>query len=390
MASVHKNPGSPCWNASVRIWIPMVDHPDGGYWKRSRRSTGIPLDKPKSEAKLIANEIERACNEVRKGKSVDARKFYQGSVRRMMLAAGIEEELKEISWEKWSKQWLYERQCAKRSIEKYTTDIRKFDRHLGARKTTELRLITHTDIQAFYMAMRDSGHSGVTARLVIKNVKSCLKRAMAHGFIERNPAELVEMDTAVVQNKKPFPLEDVKLIFEQLRKEKEFGEEWVMACRFALMYGMRLRDAIKRSFDEIHSEKGLRVIRFIPLKKKRRGSVVSLPLVSPIDKLRGTGLITPNLSKMGNPSKVFSRILKSAGVEVVITKGVGKGRNTSDKSFHSWRHTCNTIMSNVGVDIRIRQLVCDHDSETMNSKYTHPALESMAGAVGLVMKEVGF
>jgi integrase len=142
---------------------------------------------------------------------------------------------------------------------------------------------------------------------------------------------------------------------------------------------MRLGDATRRSYEEI--ENG--VLRFVPEKKSRKARVVSVPLVGELSILRGTGQITPSLSSMtaSVASRTFTRLLDRAGITRTTTQKKGKGRGVTDKTFHSWRHTINTLMVDAGVDQRVRQLVCDHDSTKVSNNYTHASIETMAEAI---------
>jgi integrase len=318
----------------------------------------------------------------------DVKRFYEQAVIRLMAAAGLESPVKQVTWEGWSKQWLEERAAGSRSKVKYTTEVRHFTKYLGKKSSIPLRSLTHADCAGFYRSVIKGGKSASTARQAFKTVRSCLERAKLHGFLDQSPAALVELDDSSGFERKPFSKADIEAIFKQLKKEPN-GDEWRIACLFGLLYGVRLRDAIGRRYEEIIEEDGLRILRFVPLKKRRKGKPISLPLVPPLNNLKGSGAITPNVAKINNLSKVFARILKDSGIAIEVTEVKGDGRNQADKTFHSWRHTCNTMLSNAGVDVRIRQLVSDHESQTINARYTHPALESMAKAVKKVAKAAG-
>ena len=148
---------------------------------------------------------------------------------------------------------------------------------------------------------------------------------------------------------------------------------------FGLFYGMRIGDATRRRFDEIQDG----VLHFVPEKKSRKARVVSVPLMGDLASLRGKGLITPTLAAMSASvaSRNFIRLLDKAGVERTISGKTGKGRRQTDKSFHSWRHTTNSILVDAGVDQRVRQLICDHDSTKVSNNYTHASIQTMAKAI---------
>jgi integrase len=121
----------------------------------------------------------------------------------------------------------------------------------------------------------------------------------------------------------------------------------------------------------------------VPEKKSRKGVVVAVPLMGELTGLSGKGLITPNLAAMtaSVASRNFIRLLDKAGVQRVISEKTGKGRSQSDKTFHSWRHTTNSMLVDAGVDQRVRQLICDHDSTKVSNVYTHASIETMAKAL---------
>jgi integrase len=108
-----------------------------------------------------------------------------------------------------------------------------------------------------------------------------------------------------------------------------------------------------------------------------------VPLVGELNKLRGRGKITPTLDAMSITvaSRHFSRLLDAAGIQRVKTKKKGEGRGITDKTFHSWRHTTNSMLVDAGVDQRVRQLICDHDSTKVSNNYTHASIETMAKAL---------
>jgi len=147
---------------------------------------------------------------------------------------------------------------------------------------------------------------------------------------------------------------------------------------------MRLGDARRRSYEEIEDGN----LRFLPEKKSRLGKVVTVPLMGELQQLRGKGPITPTLAAMehGTASKHFSQLLDRAGIVRVKTTKRGQGRGITDKTFHSWRHTTNSLLAEAGVDQRVRQLICDHDSTRISNRYTAVSIDTMAKALTKAIK----
>lgn len=219
--------------------------------------------------------------------------------------------------------------------------------------------------------------------MVVKNIRAVLKRAVLFGYLESNPADLIKLKSGSVIQRQPFSRNDLKEIFGYLDTLPEGDplREWRTACQLGLYYGMRINDAVHRSGEEIEEFDGIPVLKFVPHKKKRLGRGVSLPLIGELESLPRSGSLTPHLAKIKSPSKSFGKLLANTKIHINRAKATGKGRKTGDKSFHSFRHSANSFLSDAGVDVRIRQLICDHDDLKTSMKYTHSSIEAMAAAI---------
>ncbi|MBT4902838.1 MAG: tyrosine-type recombinase/integrase [Rhodospirillaceae bacterium] len=53
-------------------------------------------------------------------------------------------------------------------------------------------------------------------------------------------------------------------------------------------------------------------------------------------------------------------------------------------SFHSLRHSFNSMLANKGIAGEVRQQLTGHSSDAMNQKYTHLGLERLREAVSVI------
>lgn len=375
MASVITVPNSPYWIARMRIWIAAPESHSGGFWRTTMRSTKLPhKTTSKRAAKAMADEMERTGRELRT--TVPDEHWYASRLDAMLRLASVASPRKKTTWAKAAESWVSAKTAKASSIDKYRTDIAHFTRYLGTRASLDLRDVTPDDITAFYKGMRESGYSERTSILVTRTVRAVLRRAALLRQIDSNPAELLTLSqTDDSSKRRSFTPEEISKILAAVQDDAE----WTTACLFGLYYGMRLGDACNRLHEEIDGG----VLRFVPQKKSRKGKIVAVPLVGELAKLQGTGPITPRLHAMtvSVASGQFSRILDKAGIVRSRSKATGKGRGVIDKTFHSWRHTTNSLLVDAGVDQRVRQLICDHDSTKISNAYTHASLETMAKAL---------
>jgi len=373
MASLIILPNSPFWMARMRVWICAQDHPDGGFWRQTCRSTKLPhKTTPRRTAKRYADELERIGRELRDSVPDDV--WVKASVTALMRAAGVKGSTRRSTWERAVAGFLSAKTAKPRSMQTYVSHTGHFTDFLGQRARHDLKSITPDDISEFYHALIKRGLSARSAQQITKTVRAVFHRALHLREIEANPAALFRMsEDATPSGRKPFTRADIAAILTTA------DYQWRIACLFGLFYGMRLGDAIHRSYEEIQDG----VLRFMPEKKSRRGKVVAVPLVGELKKLKGRGKITPTLDAMSITvaSRHFSRLLDAAGIHRVKTKKKGEGRGITDKTFHSWRHTTNSLLLDAGVDQRVRQLICDHDSTKVSNNYTHASIETMARAI---------
>jgi site-specific recombinase XerD len=359
----------------MRVWIVSPEYPAGGFWRHTMRSTRLPhKTTPKRAAKAVADEMERTGRESRNPEAIDEH-WAQRRLDSLLRLANVANPRKKTSWHTAVEGWLAAKSSKPRSLEKYRNDVAHFTRWLGVRAGHDLRGITADDIAEFRQSLADSGLAESTVVYIIKAVRSVLKRAVLLRQIDTNPAELVSLHRTGGTSRKAFSKEEIAAILAAAEPEPE----WRTACLFGLCYGMRIGDATRRRYEEIEGG----VLRFLPEKKSRKGVVVSVPLVGELSSLSGKGLITPSLAKLSASvaSRQFSALLDRAGIDRQKTKRKGAGRGITDKTFHSWRHTTNSMLVDAGVDQRVRQLICDHDSVKVSNNYTHASIETMAKAL---------
>jgi integrase len=82
-------------------------------------------------------------------------------------------------------------------------------------------------------------------------------------------------------------------------------------------------------------------------------------------------------------SMAFKRIMERACVrgEVARERKGEKGRTVNTLTFHSFRHTLNSILANAGVPVEVRQKFTGHASAAMNQHYTHHEIATLRAAV---------
>ena len=70
-------------------------------------------------------------------------------------------------------------------------------------------------------------------------------------------------------------------------------------------------------------------------------------------------------------SAQFAQILIDCGISGRKIEGQGRGRSFHSLTFHSTRHTCNTLLANAGIPFEVRKLITGHADLATNITYTH-------------------
>lgn len=151
------------------------------------------------------------------------------------------------------------------------------------------------------------------------------------------------------------------------------GNDWGLMCRVARATGLRYGDVARLTGEDIDRDAG--AIRMRPSKTRRHGVAVLIPLpASVLDLLpEGSGPLFQSASKYyphNIPDCPFVSVLGAAGL-------AGRGF-----TFHSWRHTFRTRLSEAGVSDDIAKRLGGWRHDKTATHYDHSErLDELRNAV---------
>jgi integrase len=375
MASIHKDPRgkSPYWYCAYTL-------PSG---KRVFRSTKI---KDYDKAQEFCRTLARASRIGSNGNLTEAR-------ARELISEIVEntlgEPLKFYTAEEWLHDWLEGKKTAKSDATylKYRHTINSFIELLGAKAKRNLSQVTPRDVQRFRDAELAAGKHPSTCNYAVKHLRIPFNVARRQGLITHNPAEAVELiDKRGDQpSKGTFDIDQIKALLKAAK-----NKDWRGAILFAFYTGARLRDVANMRWNSVDLHDQL-----ISFRAGKTGENVTVPLHAELHEYllnlpapdSGKAFLFPSLagkrtSGRSGLSMAFARIMEKAKVKgEVARKRTGKGRTINTLSFHSLRHSFNSIMANAGVSQEVRQKLTGHSSADMNKRYTHHELHSLRAAI---------
>jgi integrase len=336
----------------------------------------------------VCLEMERASQQARKGvlTEIQARKVVSDIVER---ASG--EPIVFHTIIEWFQNWLEMKGeiKSKRTHERYKGVIDEFLKFLGNKAKRNLTLLTQKDIHGFRLGLKKDGLSNTSCNQSIKILSTSLNAALRQGIIPMNPAAAIESLPKEESVRQPFTPSQIKATL------KVASSDWRIAILFGFYTGARLSDIANMTWDFVDFDNG--TISFVARKTNKQ---TTIPLHAQLKEalLDSAGQDDPNAPIMPTLfgkstggahglSKSFASIMEKAKIDPQpIKNGVGKARTKNRLSFHSLRHSFNSILANKDVSGEIRQKLTGHTSDAMNQKYTHLELERLREAVSVIPK----
>jgi len=335
--------------------------------KRTFRSTKVPITEEQGKALIVAQELEVAG---RPGQLPVSREAFHRQLSSIMRLAGAEVPLKATNWKEFSSTWLKEQRLKPGSLTGYKRQVEQFGSWLGSRASDDLRRVSVEDISAYQVWLRERMGSHSVNHYMAR-LRTIFRRAHALGYTDLDPASLVKIHAEKGGRRRPFTPAEIRLLLEHL--EDPSRKRFRVPVLFGLYYGMRLTDAISRSYEEISDG----AISFVV---QKTGDRISLPLVGELVELNGKGPISPGIASV-TMSRRFRGFIRDCGIQVIRRAAYDGGEEFGDVTFHSLRHTSATWLAEAGVDMKVRQLILGHSTAAMAVHYTHSSLASIKAAL---------
>ena len=253
-------------------------------------------------------------------------------------------------------------------------------------KDSDIRSISSKMIDAFLLHLRKMKTGTKTLNHILATVKVIFNYAEKTNMMETNPTEGVRPFKITSMEKGVFTREELSLLFSS----PEQSGIWTKPLHFLLNYlaattGLRLGEIMalrpenisKTSITIEHSWN-----RLDGLKCTKTGKVRVVPITPELGKALENYICINNVSgflfsandgQTPIDHKVIYKHFGYALSKIGINKELCKKRNIS---FHSYRHTFNTMLLEAGVHPETIRLITGH-SANMTARYSHIQLSNM-------------
>jgi len=374
MASVSKDQR---W---TRYWYA---HYTDALGRRCKKSTGLTS---RSKALEMAQGLQRAANEARRGALTEAR---TRELLSEILQSVSGEGLRMFTVAEWFEHFVSQKKKSRavRTALRHAQTMREFIDFLGHRAKLNIAAITSRDIASFRDRRQNQGLAPATVNLDVGILSAAFNSALRQGYISVNPCLAVEpVKDNAAQRKSVFAPEQVSAIL------KVADNDWRGAVLVGFYYGQRLRDCTNLRWRDLDFLAPIKTIRF---EQAKTGRAVVVPVAEPLEDYllslpapkSDDDFLFPSLAGREAPSlsKAFTRIMERAHIEQhVIRERSKSGRSVHALSFHSLRHSFSSILANSGVSEELRMTLVGHTSKTIHRQYSHHDLERLSAAVNVL------
>jgi integrase len=372
--------GSLWKRSNSKYWTACYTAADGRQLKRSTKETD------KRKARIICDAWEQA-------ESLGAAGILTSHEQlRIVLEQTLErltgKPIEHFTIRAWFKRWLKGEQGAvsEGTLKRYSQVVGDFLSFLGTRGEVRLEGLNSEDFAGFRDSLLKRGLAPRTVNIVVRKIlKRPVTAAVNEGFLKRNPVATIRHLQDVTVEKSVFTPEQVRLLLDAA------APEWQGLILFGFFTGARLGDLAKLQWQSVDLAE-----RSITFTQKKTGAKIKVPIHPELhDYLLSRSVpddsrrpVFPKLSKLRGTGKSglsmsFKRIMEKAGVDGGIArhKHGQAGRNISQLSFHSLRHSFVSALANAGVAPELRQKLSGHADAKTHGVYSHHEFVTIRAAL---------
>lgn len=380
-AKVYKHKGTPYYQAWFMVWDAKRQK-----WKAKTTSTRCTEE---VKALEIAKEFERVALAAGGpgGATRVSRDFVVDVINDILRISGHREVEDTKLWQPYAEAWLagmklrVPENLGLGTWQNYKASIKQFTNWLGKEASIPLGAITGDMMQKWYRAGISEGLSAATMNNATTTLSSIFERARDEGFAKRNPVNLIDREENGGNTREPFTPADMEALLTYLRSDPE-RKDWLTVTLLGLCTSQRLTDCSNALKTQIEQGSPFWIWNMV---QRKTGKRLRIPLVEPvlshIKAVMAEGsdslFLAPSLAGLPTGTKEglsaqFGVILEACDVQGKKVQGTGKGRSFHSKTFHSTRHTCNSLLANAGIPKDVRILITGHAADdATNLIYTH-------------------
>lgn len=254
----------------------------------------------------------------------------------------------------------------------YERDLRLFCKTLGFKNSDALVNVSREQITGYMTQLKEKGLAAATIARKLAAIKAFYRFMTAEGYMDANPAEVVEAGTKGIKLPRVLSEDEVVRLLNQpdITTAEGFRDRTMLEVLYAT--GMRVSELINLTLERVDLNMKY-IIAFGKGSKERivpLGSVAAEFLQQYLEKVR------PKLTHAGRNTNIV--FLAFGGHELTrqrfwqIIRGYGRKANINKAlTPHILRHSFATHLLDNGADLRSVQELLGHSDISTTQIYTH-------------------
>lgn len=254
----------------------------------------------------------------------------------------------------------------------YERDLRLFCKTLGFKNSDALVNVSREQITGYMTQLKEKGLAAATIARKLAAIKAFYRFMTAEGYMDANPAEVVEAGTKGIKLPRVLSEDEVVRLLNQpdITTAEGFRDRTMLEVLYAT--GMRVSELISLTLERVDLNMKY-IIAFGKGSKERivpLGSVAAEFLQQYLEKVR------PKLTHAGRNTNIV--FLAFGGHELTrqrfwqIIRGYGRKANINKAlTPHILRHSFATHLLDNGADLRSVQELLGHSDISTTQIYTH-------------------
>lgn len=254
----------------------------------------------------------------------------------------------------------------------YERDLRLFCKTLGFKNSDALVNVSREQITGYMTQLKEKGLAAATIARKLAAIKAFYRFMTAEGYMDANPAEVVEAGTKGIKLPRVLSEDEVVRLLNQpdITTAEGFRDRTMLEVLYAT--GMRVSELINLTLDRVD----LNMKYIIAFGKGSKERIVPLGSVAAKFLQRYLEKVRPKLTHADRNTNIV--FLAFGGHELTrqrfwqIIRGYGRKANINKAlTPHILRHSFATHLLDNGADLRSVQELLGHSDISTTQIYTH-------------------
>ncbi|HOF02432.1 MAG TPA: tyrosine recombinase XerC [Atribacterota bacterium] len=262
------------------------------------------------------------------------------------------------------------------TINAYLRDIESITKFFqDTKNVSDIRDLDYQALRGYIVFLKQKKYSDRTIARKISSLRVFYRYLRQEGFMEKNPAEYIQLPK--IKNKLPvfLFLEEVTKLIDSVKTDKPIGIRDKAILELLYATGIRVAELSNLNLDDLDLDDD--IVKILGKGSKERILPLSQPVKNALNNYLKVRELIPrrqcckSISEKAFFISCFGERLPARSIRMIINKNMRSASLNKKISPHVFRHTFATHLLNGGADLRSVQELLGHESLSTTQIYTH-------------------